>query len=146
MKPRRATEKDLKKCLRLMDKWAERIGRVGWGVAGEVCKCKKGKNIYAHLIMDDRAHMATLGLHSVGDIEKTALHEQLHMELAEMGQVVREMHTGGITERQRAKAVEWYEYYEDVFIDYMAGALLDMDKETRKWKRKAKKLEKQLSE
>lgn len=141
-KGRRATEKDLKRCLRFMEKWGKRIGRVGWAVAGELCRCKKRKNVYAHLIMDDRAHMAMLGLHEVGNIEETALHEQLHIELAEMGQVVNEMQSGGITERQRNMAWQWYQHYEDEHIAQMTRVLLDMDKEIRSLKRKNKKLEK----
>lgn len=146
MKKRRATEKDLDKCLRLMRKWGEGLDGVGWGVAGELCNCKKHKDTYAHLDFCSRAHVALLRLHRVDDVERTALHEQLHLEMAGMHNVVKELQWGGITERQREQAYRWYFYYEDDFIDQVTETLLGMDKELRRWKRKTKKLEKQLCE
>lgn len=147
MKIRRATKKDLEKCLRLMRKWGEkRLDGVGWGVAGELCNCKEHKGVYAHLDYDSRAHTALLRLHQVDNVECTALHEQLHLEMAPMHRVVQELQWGGITEKQRGQAYKWYFYYEDDFIDQVTKTLLGMDKELRCWKRKAKKLEKQLCE
>lgn len=144
-KKRRATEKDLEKCLRLMRKWgAGRLDGVSWGVVGELCRCKEHKDVYAHLDFDSRAHCALLKLHQVDDIECTALHEQLHLEMASMHSVVRELQWGGATEKQRQQAYRWYKFYEDEFIDQMTRVLLGMDKETRHWKRKTKRLERQL--
>jgi len=143
MKKRRATKKDLEKCLRLMRKWGEKkLDGVGWGVAGELCNCKEHKDAYAHIDYDSRAHVALLSLHQVGNIERIALHEQLHLELATMHGVVRELQWGGITEMQRQQAYTWYKYYEDEVIFQMTDALLGMDKENRSLKRKIKKLEK----
>lgn len=143
MKRRRATIKDLKKCLRLMRKWgAGRLNGVGWGVSGELCTCKEHKDTYAHLDSSSRAHAASLYLHQVDNIERTALHEQLHLEMAEMRSVVKELQWGGITESQRNKAYEWYIYYEDDFVCQITKALLGMDKEIRSLKRKVKQLEK----
>lgn len=146
IKRRRATKKDLKKCLRLMKKWGERLDGVGWGVAGELCRCKEFKDTYAHLDYSNTAHTALLQLHQVDNhIERTALHEQLHLGLANMHFVVRELQWGGIIEGQREQAYKWYRYYEDDFVCEITKALLGMDKEIRHWKRRAKKLEKQLN-
>jgi len=125
-----------------MRKWGEGLDGVGWGVAGELCNCKEHKDTYAHMDCESRAHIALLCLHQVDKIERTALHEQLHLEMAEMRHVVLEMTHGGITEKQRNQAYEWYKYYEDDVIEQLTKAFLDMDKENRSLKRKIRRLEK----
>lgn len=145
-KKRKATEKDLERCLRLMTKWHDRISDEGWAIAGELCRCKEFDDVVAHISFDSRAHTALLKLHYANDRDRVPLHEQLHLETAAMGAVVQELQWGGITERQRNKACEWYKYYLEIFLSRMTDTLLDMDKEIRRWKRKTKKLEKQLGE
>lgn len=143
MKKRRATEKDLKKCLRLMGKWGDKkLDGVAWNVAGELCDCEKHEGVFAHLDYACRAHAALLYLHQVDKIERTALHERLHLEMADMHNVVQELQWAGVTERSREMAYRWYRWYEDDVIGQLTKAFLDMDKEIRSLKRKIKKLEK----
>lgn len=137
---KKATEKDLRKCLRLMNRWNDRLDGVGWGLAGELCNCEQ--DVHAHVLVTSRAHTALLKLHDVDGLEEIALHEQLHLEMAEMARVVVDLTEGGIMQGQRQMALDWYEFYQDRFIEKLMKALLGMDKEIRSLKRKVRKMEK----
>lgn len=139
---KKPTEKDLKRFLALMEKWGRKIGREGWAVAGEVCDCDKHKTSYAHLQSHATSHIATVKLHDASVVEATALHEQLHLELEPMGDLVHGMRVHATTEEHLQVAFNWYQYYEDCFINKMTEVLLGMDKEIRSLKRKIRKLEK----
>lgn len=139
--PRRATDKDKRKFLRLINKWANRFGGERWAGTLELCKCEEHDDAYAHVDMCSRSHLTWIYLHHVDQVERTALHEQLHIEMAQMHRVVEEM-KGILTEEQWHCAYEWYRTYEDEFIRRMTKALLEMDKEIRGLKWKVKKLEK----
>lgn len=140
MEIKKATAKDAKRLLRLMNKWADKIGRERWAGTGQECDCKKHKGCYAHLDFDAVAHIAHVCVHSAEHAEATALHEQLHLELGMMARCVKEMAWSGETEEQRQCAHEWYSYYEDQFIDKMTDVLLGMDKELNRLKRQVKRL------
>jgi len=139
---KKPTEKDLNRFLRLTTKWAKKIGRVGWSIGGTICDCEV-KNVLAHGKIYDRAHSLLLYLHDADDLENSALHEAMHLLVAEMSKVVFELRDCGMGEKARQEAYDWYDYYEDRFIDHMVGILLGMDKEIRSLKRKIKKLESQ---
>lgn len=148
-KRRKATTKDRDKFLRLINKWANRFDELDpeharlWAGVVELCGCREHKNTYAHTSFGSRSHISHVYLHHVDDIERTALHEQLHIEMGKMADVIYQISGSRLTKEQTDCIYKWYQEYEDEFVRRMTRVLLAMDKEIRSLKRKIKKLEKE---